>query len=491
MTQPLPADGPDRQIFLRALRDYSDNCEAPNLTPGCPFAVDVQGGGRGCGEECIEILTRFAVPPGFDEERIGESMSVIRRRPSRRRRGPSATSRAFDAKEMHLSDEARSLDLWQSTSLIMELVQMMHSLPIEPTRPLEWYERIESIEYILEERGFSISQLVKGGFGSSVAGMVAILLTMSLDLEDTVAERTEFLRSSWVAAGLPLTDFVRPGMDASERSDSILAILPIVLAWAVEAPMVELASWIPAGPIGGSASDDAPDLTGIWIFDRFTKTFLDQWDTTSLHAEWEWIAGRRASPLPLSQMNERRVPPDALGSRIADLATEGVARSVRAAEQSFYELATTYLSEGRSRAAAAIYDAALVMDPDNAWYHNNRGFCLIPDDPREALTSLDRAAALGFELVALNTANRALALIWSGRFAVALRLIEDGWDEAQLTNSGSALLWKPTLDEPPALFETKDLAGYIARLGAVVGEKVDDEELTRIWRARIPESEEG
>lgn len=52
----LPQDPREREIFLRALRQYSDNCEPPELTPDCPYSVTVGPGLWGCGNECMDLL---------------------------------------------------------------------------------------------------------------------------------------------------------------------------------------------------------------------------------------------------------------------------------------------------------------------------------------------------------------------------------------------------------------------------------------------------
>jgi hypothetical protein len=58
----LPSAGLERVIFLRALQQFSDECETPELQPECPFSVDLPSGGRGCGEECMDLLAKFGDP---------------------------------------------------------------------------------------------------------------------------------------------------------------------------------------------------------------------------------------------------------------------------------------------------------------------------------------------------------------------------------------------------------------------------------------------
>ena len=83
MAEELIGDQNDSQIFLRALRDYSESCEPPNLKQDCPFAIDISPGLRGCGEECMDLLGRFGAPPPLDNV-LGANGITIHLREDRR-----------------------------------------------------------------------------------------------------------------------------------------------------------------------------------------------------------------------------------------------------------------------------------------------------------------------------------------------------------------------------------------------------------------------
>ena len=57
MTNALPQEGPERQLLVTALVAYSDDCDAPALTPECPFYVETSSG-PSCAEECKDILAK-------------------------------------------------------------------------------------------------------------------------------------------------------------------------------------------------------------------------------------------------------------------------------------------------------------------------------------------------------------------------------------------------------------------------------------------------
>ncbi|MGI8776577.1 MAG: hypothetical protein ACR2LJ_04145 [Acidimicrobiales bacterium] len=102
--EPLPADGPEKIIFLRALREYSDNCEPPQLTPGCPFRREDPKIGAWCLDECVDLLALHNVPPAMEETKVGE-FRILRGRRPRSRRGLGVPRKAFDARGEFLADE--------------------------------------------------------------------------------------------------------------------------------------------------------------------------------------------------------------------------------------------------------------------------------------------------------------------------------------------------------------------------------------------------
>jgi hypothetical protein len=151
----LPSSGPERVIFLRALQQFSDECEPPELQPLCPFSVDLVGGGRGCAEECMDILAEHGDPrtlrAGVD---LGNGI-VAERRPVRKfrpRRGPEAGSRPFDAQGTMVldRDSGRPVATWSTISLIKVLEQELSRSPVdaEPSRST----RIEDCSRELERR---------------------------------------------------------------------------------------------------------------------------------------------------------------------------------------------------------------------------------------------------------------------------------------------------------------------------------------------------
>ena len=99
----LSDDPREREIFLRALRYYSDSCEPPELHAECPFSVDQGPGQRGCGEECLDLLATHNAPSVTEE--LGNDISIVRSVRPRARRS-HLSHKAYDAREVYLTDKA-------------------------------------------------------------------------------------------------------------------------------------------------------------------------------------------------------------------------------------------------------------------------------------------------------------------------------------------------------------------------------------------------
>lgn len=57
---------------------------------------------------------------------------------------------------------------------------------------------------------------------------------------------------------------------------------------------------------------------------------------------------------------------------------------------------TIFFFNGEREAATALFEAAIALNDSDAVAHNNLGFCLLPDRPKDALVALERAAELSF-----------------------------------------------------------------------------------------------
>ena len=187
----------------------------------------------------------------------------------------------------------------------------------------------------------------------------------------------------------------------------------------------DLMNWRPPST---ATADDTPFVPhnvsdDLWVTERFTKTYLSEWSVPALRSEWRYLHGQKLAPCDPFEMRVREVSANDLARVMAD--------RLRADPHPSEELtnmlvkpAVTFLEEGRRTEAAALFEAALRYDPNSADALNNLGFCLLPDDPEQALRHLDAAMGTGQANIEVTNANRLLALILLGRWTSAGDLAE-------------------------------------------------------------------
>ncbi len=491
MTGKLPEDGPGREILLRGLRSYSDNCEAPYLTPGCPFGVDIADGTRGCAEECIELISSLGAPPHVDEEvPVGQGMRLRRRRRPRPRRGPDPSMRAFDAAEIYLNDEAtRELEAWSPVSLLYHLRNLLGTPPpIDPESAEHRKADIHRIIEILDERGIPFDSILRGAFSAGIGVMIGVVaglrglgpITPHQDLPDHI----DSISVRWADVLGVVGDSSR-----DDWARSIVTCIERAVSWVLTAPLNELIDWWPAdGVVPDALPNTLSKLPSIdrWIADRFLATYLEHWAPESLLAEWEWIHGNRDCPIPAAAMRTRRIDPNRVAAQIADNALSNRSTQLSSVAKAQYQsLAMELLEQGRPDAAAGVFEAVLALEPLDADAHNNLGFCLMPDAPADALRSLEKAAELGYEPPVVNSANRVVMLSRLGRLAAAHDLADQAYRAAIGSTPPTAYLWNlESLDSTPNVDFVKDVTEYLVGIGVAIARRVKDDQLEVLWQSR-------
>ncbi len=113
-----------------ALAAYSDSCTAPSLQPDCPF-YELGPQGPVCGEQCKDVLGEVG-SGGLPQHVVDvDSAYVAVRRPRRvrPRRGPTSSTRPFDAREAFLADRDLPRDKRGVSSLLYELRALLTEGP--------------------------------------------------------------------------------------------------------------------------------------------------------------------------------------------------------------------------------------------------------------------------------------------------------------------------------------------------------------------------
>jgi hypothetical protein len=209
VTPSLPADGPAHEIFLRALRHFSNTCEAPALHPDCPYAVVTSTPGvRGCGEECLNLTAEYGVDATTDRVMdLTGGISLRLRRP-RARRDPGPTVKPFDAREIQLQDRPVPVgESWRITSLLMELISELSTPPV--LREPGSLERVRDLMGELAKRGVDDERVVRFGLARTISSYIVVavlvpVLVAHADPDDELAREyrdVSMTRHSIVGAG--------------------------------------------------------------------------------------------------------------------------------------------------------------------------------------------------------------------------------------------------------------------------------------------------
>ena len=237
--------------------------------------------------------------------------------------------------------------------------------------------------------------------------------------------------------------------------------------WAGTAPVDDLINCLPptideflAYDLGSESAVKAKCRRPLWMIDRFTETYLKDWDIESLRLEWRYQQGSEEPPCTRREMAARSVDANDLARALAEATANPVSNTLPAIKSTAIRL----LLSGRRNTAAAMFDAARQDHWDDPELQNNYGFCLLPDDPAEALKALELAAKLGFSHT-VNICNRVLALFKLGRHAAALEVADQAierWSDLDISGS---VLWDFTSSEPSLITTGSASWCYVAGCG--------------------------
>ena len=466
----LPSNEEERELFLRALREYSENCEPPELTPGCPYSVQTTPGVRGCGEECMDLLGKHGAPDPSEVVDLDGVISIHRSRRPRARRTSDKATKAFDAREIFLHDQASDEPFarWRLSAILCALIEGVKTPPPEDDDKFaERRDRIDGLIAESERRGLSFGTQILPHLRPAVFKAVLAWLMSSQSQEDPSSAFGD--ADAWLSFAGTQFDFTTP---PKENDEGLRALFKTTRRWAMTADTDEVINWVPPVPSLFEENPDSvasmPDDDGIWIFDRFTKTYLGDWSIPALRSEWKYLHGQHDAPCPPTDMSVRKVSESDLAKVMADrLAAETSPSSEPPSDlaDELVEPALKFIQDGRRMEAAALFEAAVHNEPHNPASLNNLGFCLLPDHPARALEYLERAAVTGQGHSELFDANRILALASNGRYTSAIDL-STKYLERYETTASRAPVWLWEIDsvlegDDPKLIEDRDLRNYV------------------------------
>jgi Tfp pilus assembly protein PilF len=175
------------------------------------------------------------------------------------------------------------------------------------------------------------------------------------------------------------------------------------------------------------------------MVDRFTQTYLDRWQLTSLKQEYAFVQGSRQCEFSTEVMSERIVGREEVATALADRAMVSVDVIDPAIMQSFIEQAFALLRDGQRTAAAALFNSARMLKPKDSDAKNNYAFCVLIDKPYEAKGLLTEVLeSPGRTDSSVTWCNLALAEFLVGNLDAALMACEQAYEDGSRFES---ILW--------------------------------------------------
>ncbi|MEB4208757.1 hypothetical protein [Mycobacterium sp. 94-17] len=392
------------QLLYRALADFSDACDVPNLTPSCPFYQLQPDGSPICGEECKDILSddlSHAVQP--NTLTLGGDLAAIQgpRRP-RPRRVPAVGRIAFDARQFYLTERDRDVNSWGMTSLIKGLQFQLAYMSVDPNDPPDM-ERVNEIYDELRNRGIDAVAVTRQGLFRHITTSVL------WHIHNVLAKGEDEL--GWINLIRDVTpNFDETGSDVEDGLErAVDTIRPHLTTWVLFADIEDLIEHrltVSAEELERLYAEGLPprDFDAVWLVERFTETYLDDWSRRSLQREWRYIHSQCASPCPPANMRERSVEVKALALLLAEVGARHVEGQDADTDDAggdgpagllhvgqFLPLAVEALERGDRAEAVSIFKMLYEIRPDDREVTNNLGFCILPEQPEEAAGYLTTA----------------------------------------------------------------------------------------------------
>jgi hypothetical protein len=424
----------------------------------------------------------------------------------------------FDARETLMCETTAAPDAhWRTVSLVTAVRGLVAwtpadnlAWPREPDRA-DPYARLDAFQAATDEltrRGLDADSLVRFGMRNEIASslMTALLVKLlGLSIPELARQRGIDLDAwSELLPPMPVRDVSNWELSAENlmRFTEMAARSqhPLIVPWIMRTPLEGLVTLSP--PDHDDLYQQNPMISEdlklyelyAWLVDRFSTTSLRDWLTSSLHCEYRWQAELEPPPCPTRLMLDREVDKDELNAEIARRSALGVANGEPDPEailgSDMASHARALLGQGRYREAAALFEFAARRRPTDAEARNNLGFCLIPEDPRRALSDLEAAAHMGYQHIVVNGYNRVCCQLALRQTRAAVAAADAYW-ATQDDDPGAATLWRWSPDGSWEIINVADPRLALADLIVLVAQAEGWREDEQRWRSRLQSRQNG
>jgi hypothetical protein len=479
--EPRNLSGEERRIFLDALVTYADACTLPHLTPSCPYFVATADGPT-CQEQCRGVAERHGASVRPIRSATFDGLVLTGRAiPISSARG----IQEFDARQRYVAERQLKLQDQSTASLLLGLGASIRPQLVDAR--ISDHERTLDIWRELERRGIPVERVLRGSIVRDMSMAIAVRVAaphmlrlnafpshigeslaeqMSRDSESgwsdlldrvvasfdspagAVFAATQELRWGFPFGRVPMSgpDIRLAWLGESAPDDEAIARVAAdphlliafsshfrgrVEEWLSRLLEDDLMATLRADPAPPSvflalgSTRTTRDEVGLWLWERFTLTELEEWSDSSLLLEWRFTQGESVVDCSSPLMAERRLSSqDVAGLALGRVSKRSGRRQLpRGLDPAYFTgKAAAELAAGRWEEAAEIFTGLVDLRPADGDVWNNLGFCRIPVDPSAALVHLERASLYQLHLPLVNVANRCLTLHLLGRDDDALAL---------------------------------------------------------------------
>ncbi|KQV71301.1 hypothetical protein ASC64_04455 [Nocardioides sp. Root122] len=520
----LDPDEAQRRLVLEALVAYSDACTLPLLTPNCPFYLVDDQGHPTCGTECVAaVQAGGGTGRSIRDVAVGGLVLTGRTVPQ----DAAGSADPFDAMRDYIDQRSlRPVD--QSTgTLLLRLGAAMNRGPMPSANQSRMIVHEAWAE--LDRRRVPVESVVRAAILPQMAAQIGMQAMTPLLrqsgmwaelVSDDELDRLDQRSAEWFAVLDRAYEEDRAGLDDDsqilqwvnieahrrkldevfrlhEATEQVVPVdvevpetLPAKLAadlrvvyatstrfttrveqWLnriLTDDLNAVIDWTAPPPALFSALPALRrmDETGLWIWDRFTKTSLEDWATSSLLREW---AGNSDVHLDRRVWLERVCDSEVLAEMALSRLTKKPRRAApppKLTADVFVDAAQTLLKSDRPEEAAQIFQGLVDLNPTDGDALNNLGFCLLPTDPPAALEVLQRSSLFPMAFRAVNAANRVLALLLVGRESDALTLARESLRVVRPSENDHCVTWRveSTGETPQLSLQSSSPHAYLMNL---------------------------
>lgn len=368
----------------------------------------------------------------------------------------------FDArKTLMCEDPNGSREKWRTTSLVLEITDVLQTRFRRDKSHEAAARRFKLAADELTRRGVDADALARYGMLEELLGPLLIALLVTHVLAHTELEE-ELVAAKVDVEGWRALLRIEVTEAAVEREhmtalleQAISRVLVPMLVWGGRAPLSALLTLsVPSeeefwAPITVEGADVELREKYRWLVERYTESYVNEWDKASLYLEYRYQRNLEPTWFPAAVLDDRRPPLSELEAEIAARAAglsqpaTNEAPMVNFPVHGMTDHARSLLEAGRIRDAAALFEFAVHQWPTEPAAHNNLAFCLIPENPAQALVHLQQAQRLKYQPLSLLAYNRACCYVTLRQPRAALDTLTEYMASQPKTRwLGMATLWR-------------------------------------------------